>query len=277
MRRRRQKLQVSTFPFLAVLLCAMGSLILLLLVLDRRAKVVARAKERERQEAVLAQYSKADRERMAAYEQKRRELRQRLQAQETALHANLDSKQTELQRKKYEANLERNRTAELKARLAALREVLAREQEGYEQEQRPHGFDFDQEAPGAVRTRSAGEGIGEPGKRACRRYRLSQTAVADLFVGSLPRKKRRKSSADLCRMSGRSGHRSSRASHCQDSFLGRIEPASRAPANVGSQIEGQLGPNEAETLCALPRAARWHRHLLPGDGRLGRSQHRFRI
>jgi hypothetical protein len=114
----------------------MGSLILLLLVLDRRAKVVARAKERERQEAVLAQYSKADRERMAAYEQKRRELRQRLQTQEAALHANLDSKQSELQRKKNEANLERNRTAELKARLAALREVLAREQEGYEQEQR---------------------------------------------------------------------------------------------------------------------------------------------
>ena len=37
MRRRRHKLEVSTFPFLAVLLCAMGSLILLLLVIDRRA------------------------------------------------------------------------------------------------------------------------------------------------------------------------------------------------------------------------------------------------
>jgi hypothetical protein len=44
MRPRRNLLQVSTFPFLAVLLCAMGSLILLLLVIDRRAKVVARAK-----------------------------------------------------------------------------------------------------------------------------------------------------------------------------------------------------------------------------------------
>jgi len=44
MRQRRHKLQVSTFPFLAVLLCAMGSLILLLLVLDRRARVVAHAK-----------------------------------------------------------------------------------------------------------------------------------------------------------------------------------------------------------------------------------------
>ena len=32
MRQRRQRLQVSTFPFLAVLLCAMGSLILLMLL-----------------------------------------------------------------------------------------------------------------------------------------------------------------------------------------------------------------------------------------------------
>src|SRR5262249_18153426 len=44
MRRRRHVLQVSTFPFLAVLLCTMGSLILLLVVIDRRAKAVARAK-----------------------------------------------------------------------------------------------------------------------------------------------------------------------------------------------------------------------------------------
>jgi hypothetical protein len=47
MRRRRHRLEVSTFPFLAVLLCAMGSLILLLLVLDRRAKAVGRAKAEE--------------------------------------------------------------------------------------------------------------------------------------------------------------------------------------------------------------------------------------
>jgi hypothetical protein len=136
MRRRRHTLQVSTFPFLAVLLCAMGSLILLLLVLDRRAKVVARAKERERQEAVLAQHSKADQERMREYEQKRLALRQKLRAQEAALHANVDSVQAEVRRKKQETLQERSRTAELQARLSALREILVREQEGYEQEQR---------------------------------------------------------------------------------------------------------------------------------------------
>lgn len=52
--RRRHKLEVSTFPFLAVLLCAMGSLILLLLVMDRRAKIAARAKTNALQQAVLA-------------------------------------------------------------------------------------------------------------------------------------------------------------------------------------------------------------------------------
>jgi hypothetical protein len=36
--RKRKKLEVSTFPFLAVLLCTMGSLILLLLVIDKQVK-----------------------------------------------------------------------------------------------------------------------------------------------------------------------------------------------------------------------------------------------
>ena len=39
--RKRKKLEVSTFPFLAVLLCTMGSLILLLLVMDKKAKKAA--------------------------------------------------------------------------------------------------------------------------------------------------------------------------------------------------------------------------------------------
>jgi hypothetical protein len=39
--RKRKKLEVSTFPFLAVLLCTMGSLILLLLVIDKQAKKAA--------------------------------------------------------------------------------------------------------------------------------------------------------------------------------------------------------------------------------------------
>src|SRR5215471_4999351 len=42
--RRRHQLRPDTFPFLAVLLCTMGSLILVLMVFDRKARVAARAR-----------------------------------------------------------------------------------------------------------------------------------------------------------------------------------------------------------------------------------------
>src|SRR5436309_11541916 len=74
MRRRRQKLEVSTFPFLAVLLCAMGSLILLMLVIDRRARVVARAKTLKAADAARAQDSSLQTE----WEQRRRRLHEQL-------------------------------------------------------------------------------------------------------------------------------------------------------------------------------------------------------
>ena len=51
MRRPRSRLTVSTFPFLAVLLCAMGALILLLLVFDRRAKEAAKARAEAKAQA----------------------------------------------------------------------------------------------------------------------------------------------------------------------------------------------------------------------------------
>src|SRR5438477_387435 len=75
MRKRRQRLQVSTFPFLAVLLCTMGSLLLLLLVIDRQAKAVARRK------ALLAVAKAADdrqrdADRQAEWERRRRGLQE---------------------------------------------------------------------------------------------------------------------------------------------------------------------------------------------------------
>jgi hypothetical protein len=88
MRRRRHKLQVSTFPFLAVLLCAMGSLILMLLVLDRRAKAAAR----ERVQRAAAKAADED-ERAAAA--RRQEWERRL----AALHAELLGQQKELKGK----------------------------------------------------------------------------------------------------------------------------------------------------------------------------------
>jgi len=72
MRRSRAKLTVSTFPFLAVLLCAMGSLIMLLMVFDQRAKRAAR--QRNLQAAVE----------VARQEEERWKKAQALMAEETA-------------------------------------------------------------------------------------------------------------------------------------------------------------------------------------------------
>ena len=71
MRTRRHKLQVSTFPFLAVLLCAMGALLLVLLVMDRRAP---RRRPLPREQAVRRAVEEAGREaeaRHSAFERQR--------------------------------------------------------------------------------------------------------------------------------------------------------------------------------------------------------------
>jgi hypothetical protein len=107
MRRRRQLLQVSTFPFLAVLLCAMGSLILLLLVIDRRARVVARvramqalerAEAEESREAAAARRAaeaRAAAER-AEWERRRRELHNHLLEDDDSLRTQIRAAETQL-------------------------------------------------------------------------------------------------------------------------------------------------------------------------------------
>jgi hypothetical protein len=99
MRRRRHQLQVSTFPFLAVLLCTMGSLILLLLVLDRRAKIVALRKAHEEAAQVQAKrqrlaqqlaHQTAEEERLAAERQAEWQRRQQ------QLHALLAQQEQDL-------------------------------------------------------------------------------------------------------------------------------------------------------------------------------------
>src|SRR5437763_862167 len=90
MRRSRHKLQVSTFPFLAVLLGAMGALILLLLVMDRRSKLVARNRAIEAHAAEIAARREArakdnhprdDEERRLDWERQRQNLHELLVAQ----------------------------------------------------------------------------------------------------------------------------------------------------------------------------------------------------
>jgi hypothetical protein len=85
MRRRRHKLEVSTFPFLAVLLCAMGSLILMLLVLDRRAKAAARERAQRAVEQVVAEELRIAEERKQEWEHQRQALHAELVGQEQEL------------------------------------------------------------------------------------------------------------------------------------------------------------------------------------------------
>jgi hypothetical protein len=97
MRRPRHKLQISTFPFLAVLLGAMGSLIFLLLVMDRRAKIVARNKVRDAQAARMAAAASAEQARRDEWERQRRQLHETLAAQDQALRGQLQNALAALQ------------------------------------------------------------------------------------------------------------------------------------------------------------------------------------
>ncbi len=84
MRRPRQKLQVNTFPFLAVLLCAMGSLILFLLVMDRRAKIATQSKALAAQSVVSKQKDDTDKER-DEWEKQKQNLHRVLEQQQAEL------------------------------------------------------------------------------------------------------------------------------------------------------------------------------------------------
>jgi hypothetical protein len=92
MRRRRRQMRPDTFPFLAVLLCAMGSLLLLLVVMDRRAKAVARAKAL--QAAAARSAESAERDAAALREQAERE--EEWQQRRQALHDALAGQEEEL-------------------------------------------------------------------------------------------------------------------------------------------------------------------------------------
>ncbi len=87
--RQRRTLRPDTFPFLAVLLSAMGSLILILMILDRRARMVALRKATQEQ---VRQEQKE--------KEKEREERERLRQQREALLARFHLKQNQLRQQK---------------------------------------------------------------------------------------------------------------------------------------------------------------------------------
>ena len=129
MRRRTPRLQVNTFPFLAVLLCAMGSLILILLVMDRRAKAVARHKAKEAALAAAAERARKDDSQREEWERKRRALHELLAQRHAALLD--DVRQLQAQTGAADRNLQ-HMGQELSAgaqKLQELRALLAQEQE----------------------------------------------------------------------------------------------------------------------------------------------------
>ncbi|MBI1833041.1 MAG: hypothetical protein HYR84_16495 [Planctomycetes bacterium] len=96
MRRKRNNLQVSTFPFLAVLLCAMGSLLLLLFIMDRRAKIAARYRVTEEFKTRQARTKAEEAARKAEWDKARESLHLSLLASHGQVHEQSKSVSKEL-------------------------------------------------------------------------------------------------------------------------------------------------------------------------------------
>jgi hypothetical protein len=132
MRRRRSQLQVSTFPFLAVLLCAMGSLILLLLVIDRRAKVVMRAKalaavrqiEQEEEQQAAARAAEWERRRQTLHEQLQQQ-QQEVETQATSIQKQLAAAAGDLQAEQAQNPLLERQLQDAREKLAGAEQSLA--------------------------------------------------------------------------------------------------------------------------------------------------------
>ena len=98
MRRPRKHLEVSTFPFLAVLLCTMGSLILVLLVMDRKAKLAAKQKAESALVRAAEEVQRDVEERRAAIQRKKDEARAAWERQRQGLHERLVLDEKEMQK-----------------------------------------------------------------------------------------------------------------------------------------------------------------------------------
>jgi hypothetical protein len=98
MRRRRKHLEVSTFPFLAVLLCAMGALILVLMAMDRKARQAAEARGKDEAAAAEAEYNRQVARRLREHEGKKRAQRQAWEKKRDALRTRVRAEEEALDR-----------------------------------------------------------------------------------------------------------------------------------------------------------------------------------
>ena len=139
MRRRRKPLEVSTFPFLAVLLCAMGSLILVLLVMDRKAKLGAREKAvaathraaADAEQEAAARRAELERllqekraEQQAEWEKKREALHTKLITEQQALQLQMQQLREKMTLAAARLRMEQEESGELKTKVEKSRETL---------------------------------------------------------------------------------------------------------------------------------------------------------
>src|SRR4051794_9232157 len=122
--RSRRSLKPDTFPFLAVLLCAMGSLILLLLIIDRQARVVARAKAMQAAARVSEAQKQLLADRQAEWERRRRELHALLAREQEDLQGKVEAAGGRAAASGKELEAEQARGEELRRRLDAERRRL---------------------------------------------------------------------------------------------------------------------------------------------------------
>jgi hypothetical protein len=131
---------VDTFPFLAVLLCAMGSLILVLMAMDLRARKAAVSRGREEARRRLDEQARALAERDSTYAAKKKALRQdwekkrdaliaRVGAAESALAAELRQVQARLAEAAGRMKDEQGKFAKLRQRLEKERSLLVGQQQ----------------------------------------------------------------------------------------------------------------------------------------------------
>ena len=158
--RRRNHLQVNTFPFLAVLLCAMGSLILILLVMDRRARraAVARGRDvagkatRERDEAIAArerENSHKHGEVKTVYDRKKADLKARLDAEQSALDGEMRQVQARIAEVAAELRGEEDLVGKLRTKVRTEQTQLTRHEQALESARK--------EAAGLEGKRSSGD------------------------------------------------------------------------------------------------------------------------
>jgi hypothetical protein len=244
MRRRAAGLKVDTFPFLAVLLCAMGSLILLLLVLDRRAKLVVLAKAQAAAEQVVQEEEQAAAARRAEWERRQQALHARLAEEEEGVRAELQAVVRKREQVASELAAQQAHTAELAGQLRVEETHLREGQEALRTRQ--EGF--------AAADQRAEASRAELARLSAELARLEQT-VADLKA----LRRRQEQTYSLVPYKGKHGD-NRRPLYVECTAGGLVfhpdRKALEGPGVTAAEVRAEVEHRIAAQLAALPEAER---------------------